>query len=167
MNTEVKAGDLSATTNRSGSKWNEGDLVDHDSVAAIFLDEDGRVLTMWHKKHEMRAAPVGKVDPGETHDEALVREMHEELGVQVAATSLIGVIENDYDRGDHTVHVKTHIYWIRVFNGKPKNMEPKKHEFLQYMSLDRIAHERDVHGYKTADVLSWLIDNWHILRPKH
>ena len=40
--------------------------------------------------------PGGKVEPGETFETALVRELREELGIEVAVGELIETIEHDY-----------------------------------------------------------------------
>jgi len=49
--------------------------------------------------------PGGKVDPDETYEEAAVREMMEETGVQININDSCKVIEDGID--DHGYHVKT------------------------------------------------------------
>src|SRR5690348_6899233 len=56
-------------------------------VAAVIVDPDGRVLAAQRAEPPALAGgwefPGGKVDPGESHEEALHREIREELGVEV------------------------------------------------------------------------------------
>jgi 8-oxo-dGTP diphosphatase len=56
-------------------------------VAAVITDDEGRVLACRRAPHKSLAGlwefPGGKVEPGESDEEALVREIHEELGVQI------------------------------------------------------------------------------------
>jgi 8-oxo-dGTP diphosphatase len=56
-------------------------------VAAVITDSEGRVLACRRAPHKSLAGlwefPGGKVEPGESDEEALVREIREELGVQI------------------------------------------------------------------------------------
>lgn len=53
--------------------------------AAVLLFRDGHLLTLFRRKNgeEYHTVPGGKVDPGETPEEAAVREMLEETGLSV------------------------------------------------------------------------------------
>ena len=50
-------------------------------VVGVFIDEDGKVLVGRRKKFPSWQFPQGGVDAGETHAQALFREMREEVGV--------------------------------------------------------------------------------------
>jgi 8-oxo-dGTP diphosphatase len=56
-------------------------------VAAVITDDEGRVLACRRAPHKSLAGswefPGGKVEPGESDADALVREIQEELGVQI------------------------------------------------------------------------------------
>lgn len=53
-------------------------------VAALTVDESGRVLLVRKRGTDAFMQPGGKLEPGESAAEALVRELHEELGVVVS-----------------------------------------------------------------------------------
>ncbi|CAN5250221.1 (deoxy)nucleoside triphosphate pyrophosphohydrolase [soil metagenome] len=61
-------------------------------VAAALIDPDGRVLVQRRPAGKAMAGlwefPGGKVEPGESPEAALVRELAEELGVRVAPSDL-------------------------------------------------------------------------------
>lgn len=61
-------------------------------AAAALVDSDNRVLLSKRPEGKQLAGlwefPGGKVDPGETPEEALIRELDEELGIEVCDTCL-------------------------------------------------------------------------------
>ncbi len=61
-------------------------------AAVVLVDTDGRVLLAQRPDGKAMAGlwefPGGKVDPGETPEAALIRELAEELGIDVAASCL-------------------------------------------------------------------------------
>jgi ADP-ribose pyrophosphatase YjhB (NUDIX family) len=65
-------------------------------VGAIITDDTGRLLLIkrGHEPEEGRwSLPGGRVRPGESDPQALVREVHEETGLQVEPGRLIGEVE--------------------------------------------------------------------------
>jgi 8-oxo-dGTP diphosphatase len=65
-------------------------------VGAIITDEAGRLLLI-QRGHEpgkgLWSVPGGRIEPGETDQQALVREALEETGLQVACGPLLGTVE--------------------------------------------------------------------------
>ena len=61
------------------------------AVGAVVTDPDGRVLLV--REDGRWLAPGGVVEPGETHPAALVREVREETGVDVAPQDLVAVTD--------------------------------------------------------------------------
>lgn len=56
-------------------------------VAAVIVDDDGRMLLVRKRGTEMFMQPGGKCEPGETWAAALVRELSEELGMTTDAAT--------------------------------------------------------------------------------
>ncbi|MFI7125335.1 NUDIX domain-containing protein [Nonomuraea sp. NPDC050153] len=61
------------------------------SAAGFVFDDAGRLLVACHGDAELWAAPGGGIDPDERPEDATVRELREELGVDIEVRGLIGV----------------------------------------------------------------------------
>ena len=58
--------------------------------------------------------PGGKVEPGETHQQALIREIKEELDVKIKVGELIDTIEYDYP----AFHLSMDCFWCPIVDGE-------------------------------------------------
>ena len=63
------------------------------SVAALVTNDNGEILLVKSPRRGWEY-PGGMVEPGETFQEALIREVREEAGVEVAITGFIGLCKN-------------------------------------------------------------------------
>jgi 8-oxo-dGTP pyrophosphatase MutT (NUDIX family) len=61
------------------------------SVAAIIHDHAGNLLLQEKASGEGWSLPAGAIEPGETPQEAIIREVAEETGFVVSSTSILGV----------------------------------------------------------------------------
>lgn len=69
------------------------DVVDSAPIAAAIIVQDGQVLMVRRRMKEGQLSwqfPAGQVEPGETGEEAAVRETREEVGLTVAAVKPLG-----------------------------------------------------------------------------
>ncbi len=65
--------------------------------------------------------PGGKLEPDETPEAALVRELHEELGIEVEQEHLLPLIFASHTYGDH--HLLMPVYSCRRWAGTPRALE--------------------------------------------
>lgn len=59
--------------------------------SAIVVDREERILLIYRTDNDMWSLPSGVMDIGETISDAVVREVHEETGVHVEITGLVGI----------------------------------------------------------------------------
>ena len=76
--------------------------------------------------------PGGKIEEGEKPEEALVREIREELATDIVVHDLIKVVDHDYPK----FHLHMYCYWATVENGELSLLE---HEAAVWVTKDNIA----------------------------
>jgi 8-oxo-dGTP pyrophosphatase MutT (NUDIX family) len=107
------------------------------SVTGLVFDDGRRVLLVRHSNGSVWVAPGGAVDPDETPQDAVVRELWEETGLWVDPIRLLGVFGGRefrviYENGDEVSYVMA-VYECRHLSGQ---LRPDKEEILeaQYFS---------------------------------
>ena len=94
-------------------------------VAVALIDRDGRVLVAQRPEGKAMAGlwefPGGKLNPGETPEAALIRELREELGIDVAESCLapFAFASHAYER----FHLLMPLYLCRRWSGRPTGQE--------------------------------------------
>jgi len=67
------------------------DLLLIPCVAAVITDADGKILLQEKSGGEAWSLPAGAIEPGESPQQAVIREVLEETGLQVSADKILGV----------------------------------------------------------------------------
>ena len=78
--------------------------------------------------------PGGKIEEGETSQEALVREIREELETKITVGELIDTIEYDYP----TFHLSMDCFWAEIVSGALKLKEHEAAKWLTKSELDSV-----------------------------
>lgn len=102
-------------------------------VAAVIMKE-GKVFATQRGYGEFKDGwefPGGKVEAGESPEEALRREIREELEVEVNVGDLIDMIEYDYP----AFHLSMKCYACTIAGGSPHLLE---HEAARWLSADQL-----------------------------
>ena len=75
--------------------------------------------------------PGGKIEEGETPQEALVREIKEELETEILVGELIDTIEYDYP----TFHISMDCFWAEIISG---DLVLTEHEAAKWLTKDEL-----------------------------
>ena len=103
-------------------------------VAAIIHDDQGRIFATQRGYGDYKdwwEFPGGKMEAGETPEEALRREIWEELETRIVVERLLETVEWDYPQ----FHLTMHCYLCHVESG---HLELKEHEAAKWLSYDEL-----------------------------
>lgn len=103
-------------------------------VAAIII-ENGKVFATQRGYGEFKDGwefPGGKIEPGETPEEAIVREIKEELDTEVEVIELLDTVEYDYPN----FHLSMRCFICKIKSG---DLVLKEHEAAKWLTKDTLG----------------------------
>ena len=105
-------------------------------VAAIIRDGDRIFATQrgYGSYKDGWEFPGGKIEPGETPDQALIREIREELDTEIAVGEKLTQVDYDYPE----FHLSMGCYWCTVRSGCLKLKEHEAARWLRPEELDTV-----------------------------
>jgi 8-oxo-dGTP diphosphatase len=102
------------------------------TVVAAVIEREGRVLAGQRKpggNHPLKwEFPGGKVEPGESPEDALIRELTEELGIQARIAGEITRYEYEYAGRSRILLI---FYRVVDFEGEPQNLDFAQLQWVQ------------------------------------
>lgn len=105
-------------------------------VAAIIID-DGKVFATQRGYGEFKDGwefPGGKIDAGETPEEALIREIKEELDTEIVVKELLDTVEYDYPK----FHLFMDCFICKIKSGELVLKEHEASKWLTKETLDSV-----------------------------
>ena len=124
--------------------------------AVALIDVDGRVLLGQRPEGKSMAGlwefPGGKIEPGETPEAALIRELHEELGIETWSSCLAPLTFASHSYEDF--HLLMPLFACRKWEGTPQGREDQTLKWV---------HARDLRNYPMppADIpLNPILRDW-------
>ena len=102
-------------------------------VAGVIKDDD-RIFATQRGYGDHKGGwefPGGKMEPGETPEQALVRELKEELDIEVNVGEKICTVEYDYPK----FHLTMHCFWATIVSGAIKLLEHEDAKWLDRESI--------------------------------
>ena len=110
-------------------------------VAAIICDdmkEKNKIFATARGYGDLKGGwefPGGKVEPGETPQQALIREIIEELDTEIKVGELIDTVKYDYP----TFHLSMDCFWAEVIAGHLELKEAEAAKWLTKNQLDSVT----------------------------
>jgi mutator protein MutT len=105
-------------------------------VSAALIFRDGKLLiTQRHVRSHLGGLwefPGGKREAGETFAQCLVREIREELGVEISVSELFEEISHDYP--EKSVHLK--LFVCKLLSGEPQPLDCAAIRWVNKAELD-------------------------------
>ena len=124
-------------------------------VGAVILRDNKILLLLRTKSPESGCwtIPGGKVEFGETVEEAILREVQEEIGTEGRIIAPLGVT-NHILKEEHTHYVSPR-FLVSII-GEPKNMEPNSHSDMKWFSIENLPENVTMTTQKAlAAFLTW------------
>ena len=103
-------------------------------VAAIIHDDEGRIFATQRGYGDFKYGwefTGGKMEYGESPENALKREIWEELETRIVVEKLVQTVEYNYPK----FHITMHCYWCSIESG---NLILKEHEAARWLAKDEL-----------------------------
>ena len=107
-------------------------------VVAAIIRKDNKVFATQRGYGDYKdwwEFPGGKVEPGETPEDAIVREIREELDTVITVERFLTKVEHDYPE----FHLSMDCYWAKIESGRLTLLE---HEAARWLPLDDLWQVR-------------------------
>lgn len=105
-------------------------------VAALIINQDKVFATQWGygEFKDGWEFPGGKIEPGETPEQAIKREIQEELATEIRVEKALATVEYDYP----TFHLSMECFLCKVEKGNLTLLEHEAARWLSYDELDSV-----------------------------
>ena len=104
-------------------------------VVAAIITKDNKIFATQRGYGDFKDGwefPGGKVEPNETPEQAIVREIKEELRADIKVTGFLTTVEHDYP----DFHLSMDCFWAELEDGT--KMTLLEHEAAKWLSLDEL-----------------------------
>lgn len=109
---------------------------------ALIVNDQGEILLLKRKSRndiDSWCKPGGAVELNETSEAAVIREVKEELGVDIVITSFLGFMEHfPVSEEGKKQHWVASNFLAKIISGEPKNMEPEKCEEVRWFPISNL-----------------------------
>ncbi len=125
-------------------------------AGAILFDKNHKILLIHRNTKDSKQweLPGGKLEEKELPDQAVIRELREELNIEVQIIKYIGLKESE-EKGNL---LKYHCYQCKIENGTPELME-EKFDDIKYFSKNELLENKELSSNMKVLISNTDIDN--------
>ena len=101
-------------------------------VVAAIIHQDNKILATQRGYGDYKGRwefPGGKMEEGETEEQAIIREIREELDVEIDVERKVCTVEYDYPQ----FHLRMHCFWCSIAQG---TLQLKEHQSAQWLAKE-------------------------------
>jgi A/G-specific adenine glycosylase len=103
------------------------------------MNRKGEILIAQRREGDMLGGlwefPGGKLEPGETIEECVARELLEELGIKTVVGEQVMMVKHAYSHFTMTMHV----YYARIVSGRPRPIHCADYAWVKVLMLGKYA----------------------------
>tara|TARA_B110001452_G_scaffold49016_1_gene37432 strand:+ start:434 stop:829 length:396 start_codon:yes stop_codon:yes gene_type:complete len=104
-------------------------------AVAVIVNPQQQILLALRHQHLHQGGkwefPGGKIEAGETVQQAIIREIYEEVSLNIQSTVPMMMLEHDY--GDKLVYL--HVHWVKEFSGDATGVEGQEIKWVDVSEL--------------------------------
>jgi 8-oxo-dGTP diphosphatase len=110
----------------------------HHEVVAALIIQSNRILLGQRSASRAFYPGVwdlfgGHVEPGESHEQTLVRELVEEVGITPTAWTFLETLH------EASIPLTAHLYLVTAWTGTPTNRQPEEHSAIDWFTLAQVT----------------------------
>lgn len=109
------------------------------SAGGIVFNSEGKVLVTQHSQNHHWSFPKGLIDPGQTTEEAAIREVREEGGVEAEILDKVGYNKYVYTFEDEKIFKVVTYFLMKYVSGSPEDHDWEVSEAGWYTVEDALS----------------------------
>ncbi len=118
----------------------------HNVICSAFVEKDGRFLMVLCPRFRVWRVPGGRLEFGERLEDTLIREMKEELGIEIESPKFIGWGQDNQYHFIRKVETSRLLMFFHVKTDKEITIDPGEADDHKWVTLEEMRKEQKKEG---------------------